>query len=217
MTERYDSKTVSIVLASNNVKKAQEMRSLLPAGVDVMTAEQAGIVLPEETGDTFEANALLKARAAACQANQLAVADDSGLVIDALQGRPGVRSARFAGDHGRVAGDEENNRLVLELLAGVADEHRTARFVSAVAVVSPDGREHVVRGVVQGMIGHGPRGEGGFGYDPLFYPEGHQKTMAELEPDEKNAISHRGRAFREAVPAIIQIARDGATPTGDET
>jgi XTP/dITP diphosphohydrolase len=194
------------VLASNNQKKAREMRSLLPVEIDVITADEAGITLPEETGETFEDNALLKARAAATQARLLSVADDSGLEVDAIGGLPGVRSARFAADHGRDASDEENNRLLLESLANVPDSERTARFVSAVAIVSPDGDERVCRGTVEGRIGRAPVGEGGFGYDPLFYPHCHDRTMAQLGPEEKNAISHRGRAFRQAVPVIIEFS-----------
>lgn len=195
----------TIVLASSNEKKAQEMRSFLPEGITVVTAGQANINMPEETGLTFEENALLKAQSAAHQSGHISVADDSGLEIDALDGRPGVRSARFAADYGREKSDEENNSLALELLAGVPAELRTARFVSAVAIVAPDGRESVLRGTVEGTIANKPRGQNGFGYDPLFVAEGMCRTMAELTNDEKNAISHRGRAFQEAVPSILEL------------
>jgi XTP/dITP diphosphohydrolase len=197
----------TIVLASNNEKKAREMRSLLSSGFEVITAGQANVIMPDETGLTFEENALLKARAAAQQSGHLSVADDSGLEIDALDGSPGVRSARFAADYGRPESDEENNRLALERLAAIASDARTARFVSAVAVVSPDGNEVVVRGTVEGRIEIEPRGTNGFGYDPLFTPDGHVRTMAEMSDNEKNAISHRGRAFRLALPHLIELSR----------
>jgi XTP/dITP diphosphohydrolase len=205
MSSREGRAVATIVLASNNVKKAHEMRSLLPVELDVMTTGQAGVTLPEETGDTFEDNALLKARDAAKQAGMVAVADDSGLVVDALDGRPGVRSARFAEDHGRASSDDENNRLLLQLLETAPPEARTARFVSVVAVVSPSGDEHVFHGVVEGRVGHHLRGERGFGYDPLFYPNGIDRPMAEHAPDEKNRISHRGKAFRLAAPEIVAM------------
>jgi XTP/dITP diphosphohydrolase len=197
----------TIVLASNNEKKAREMRSLLPGEFEVITANDANVNMPDETGSTFEENALLKARAAALQSSRISVADDSGLEIDALDGAPGVRSARFAADHGLPASDEENNRLALEKLSSVPPERRTARFVSAVAVATPNGQEVVVRGTVEGHIGTEPKGENGFGYDPLFTPSGSERTMAELTDDDKNAISHRGRAFEKALPHILTFAR----------
>jgi XTP/dITP diphosphohydrolase len=197
----------TIVLASNNAKKAQEMRSLRPEGFDVITADNANLLMPEETGETFEENALIKAREAARQSGHLSVADDSGIEINALGGRPGVRSARFAADHGLVPSDEENNRLTLEKMSSVPCEQRTARFVSAVAVVSPDGNEVVVCGTVEGRIVTEPRGLNGFGYDPLFVPNGLDRTMAELSDEEKNAISHRSRAFESALPSILEFAR----------
>lgn len=203
--------TVTIVLASNNKKKAREMRTLLPATIEVATAEQVAVSLPEETGSTFEENALLKARSVARQSGLIAVADDSGLVVDALGGKPGVRSARFAGDHGRAESDSENNALLLEMTADVPSENRTARFVSAIAIVSPDAREWVFRGTVEGRIGFEPRGANGFGYDPLFFPEDQNRTMAELTDREKNAISHRGRAFEQAAPVIARLAEERAT------
>lgn len=194
-----------VVIASNNEKKAREMRSLLQGTVEIITADQANITMPEETGETFEENALLKAREAARQSGYICVADDSGLEIDALDGGPGVRSARFASDHGLPMTDDANNNLVLDRLRDVPDNQRSARFVSAVAVVSPSGEETVVRGNVEGRIGQIPKGTSGFGYDPLFIPEGHETTMAELTDEEKNEISHRGKAFRDAVPEILRL------------
>jgi XTP/dITP diphosphohydrolase len=195
----------TIVIASNNEKKAREMRGLLPDTLCVLTAGQANITMPDETGLTFEDNALLKARAAARQSGYVCVADDSGLEVDALDGAPGVRSARFAGDYGRPESDKENNKLLLELLGPVAENGRSARFVSAVAVVGPDGKESIVRGTVEGKLAHEPRGENGFGYDPLFIPLGQSLTFAELSDDEKNELSHRGQAFRAAVPEILKL------------
>lgn len=207
--------TTIVVIASNNEKKAREMRSLLEGTVEVISADQANISMPEETGETFEENALLKAREAARQSGYISVADDSGLEIDALLGKPGVRSARFAADHGRPTSDDANNILVMERLRDVPDSRRSARFVSAIAVVSPTGEEAVVRGTVEGRIGHAPKGKFGFGYDPLFIPDGYCVTMAELADKEKNEISHRGRAFREAVPEIVRLANPGASQRRD--
>lgn len=200
--------SLTIVLASNNEKKAREMRSLLPAAFDVVTALQVDVSLPDETGSTFEENALIKARSAARQSGLLAVADDSGLVVDALNGAPGVRSARFASDHGRGEGDTDNNDLLLEQMADVPWDDRAARFVSAVVVVAPDDREWVFHGTVEGQIGVEPRGANGFGYDPLFFPDDDNRTMAELSDREKNAISHRGRAFAQAAPLISRVAEE---------
>ena len=144
----------------------------------------------EETGDTFEANALLKAQAVTAATGELAIADDSGIEIDALDGRPGIHSARWT---------EESDWIprVLRELDGVSDAARSARYVAAAAAVWPDGRRTVVRGTVEGRIADEPRGGGGFGYDPLFVPaEGDGRTFAEMTAHEKHALSHRGRAFR---------------------
>jgi XTP/dITP diphosphohydrolase len=199
---------IRIILASNNEKKAREMRSLLPDGFAVITASEANIQLPEETGETFEANALLKAHAAAQQSGLISVADDSGLEIDALGGKPGVRSARYAADYGRPESDEENNSLALEKLSAIDHPDRSARFVSAVAIVDSRGREIVVRGMVEGRIEREPLGSNGFGYDPLFTPNGETRTMAEMADHEKNRISHRGKAFERAIPHILELAAD---------
>lgn len=200
---------VRIVLASNNEGKLAELRRLLPDDVIVESAREAGVVLPEETESTFAGNALLKARAAVDQTRLIALADDSGLEIDALGGAPGVRSARYAGE---PSDDAANNELVRQRLAAVPVDERTARFRSAVAVVLPDGREHVSEGVVEGTILETPRGTGGFGYDPLFQPVGYSRSMAELSIDEKNRISHRGKALLAAsrwlLPILEEIERD---------
>ena len=201
--------TARLVLASNNPGKIEELRALLPAWVSVESAREAGVELPEETESTFAGNALLKARAAACQTGQIAVADDSGLEVAALDGAPGVRSARFAGE---PTSDDANNALLLERLAGVPADRRGARFRSAVAVVLPGGREHVAEGDIAGTILEQPRGAGGFGYDPLFQPVGNTRSMAELSIEEKNRISHRGKALRAAAEWLLPILE---AATGD--
>ena len=194
-----------IVLASSNRGKLAELRRLLPSWVWVRTADEAGVTLPEETGTTFAENALLKARAAAAQAGLIAVADDSGLEVDLLEGAPGVRSARFAGQH---ATDAENNRLLLERLRGIPLERRTARFRSVVAAVLPGGTELAAEGVIGGRIVEIARGSGGFGYDSLFQPTGYNQTMAELTMDEKNRISHRGQALRKVTAQLVPLLRE---------
>jgi XTP/dITP diphosphohydrolase len=152
-----------------------------------------------ETGATFEENALLKARAIAAHTGLAAVADDSGLCVDALNGMPGVLSARWAGGHGD---DKANLDLVLAQIADVPGARRGARFVCAAALVLPDRREWVVTGTVEGRLIRVPRGSGGFGYDPIFLPDGFDLTTAEMTPEAKDAISHRGRAFRALAPFI---------------
>ncbi|KAB2346008.1 RdgB/HAM1 family non-canonical purine NTP pyrophosphatase [Actinomadura rudentiformis] len=151
-----------------------------------------------ETELTFEGNALLKARAICAHTGLPAIADDSGLCVDALNGMPGVLSARWSGRFGTATGDKDraNLELVLDQLADVDDEHRGAYFVAAAALVLPTGVEHCVEGRMYGRIIREPRGSGGFGYDPIFVPDGESRTSAELTPAEKDAISHRGRAFR---------------------
>lgn len=155
-----------------------------------------------ETGATFEENALAKARDASRATGLPAVADDSGLEVDALNGMPGVLSARWSGAHGD---DPANTELVLAQLRDVPDERRGAAFVSACALVDGD-REVVVRGEWRGAIVRAPRGEGGFGYDPVFLPDGSDRTAAELTPAEKDAASHRGRALAQLVPALRALA-----------
>ena len=191
-------------MATHNMKKRDELpRIVSPLGVHVLTADEAGVDLTdvEETGTTFEENALLKARSGCKEGKMPCIADDSGLCVDALDGAPGVYSARFAGEHGN---DDKNNEKLLSLLSDVPPEKRTARFVSTVACVFPDGRELVVRGECEGKIGYEKRGENGFGYDPLFYVG--ERTFAEFTPEEKDAVSHRGNALRalcKALPAYL--------------
>lgn len=188
-----------VILASHNAKKLVELQRILADAVPDLAADQvissAGIELPDVVEDavTFDGNALLKARAAARATGLLAIADDSGLAVDVLGGSPGIFSARWSGRHGD---DDANNDLLLAQLADVPDEHRTARFVCAAALVAPDGTEVVERGEMTGTLLRERRGAGGFGYDPLFMPDGSDRTSAELSAEEKDAISHRGTAFR---------------------
>jgi XTP/dITP diphosphohydrolase len=185
-----------LVLATRNAAKGREMERLLapvPGGVAVVTlAGYPDAPAAAEDGETFGENALIKARAAARHAGAWAVADDSGLVVDWLGGEPGVRSARYCGRHGD---DLANNLLLLERMIGAAVGRRRARFVAAVAVVGPDGREAVVEGECEGQVAFEMRGSGGFGYDCLFLRPELGRTFAELTPAEKDALSHRGRAF----------------------
>ena len=200
---------MNIVLASGNAKKAAELLAMLePFGFGVLRpADVGGLPEVDEDQPTFEGNAAKKAISAAQASGQFALADDSGLCVDALDGAPGVHSARFAGTHGDDAG---NNRKLLEALADVPLEQRGARFVCCLCVASPTGeRLFEVRGEVEGRIRLEPRGEFGFGYDPLFAidepdsPE-HGQVMAELTADRKAAISHRGRALRQLAEALAQ-------------
>ncbi len=192
-----------LVLATHNAGKVAELRRILD-GLDVELLGADDVDLPdvEETGETFAENALLKARAGVAACGLPCIADDSGLVVDGLHGAPGVRSARYAGRHGD---DEANLRLVLEHMGGRED--RTARFVCVAALVTPDGREWTEEGVLEGTLVEAPRGSGGFGYDPIFVPTGSRITTAEMRPEDKDAISHRGRAFRALRPVVSQLAR----------
>ncbi|MCR5484385.1 MAG: RdgB/HAM1 family non-canonical purine NTP pyrophosphatase [Clostridiales bacterium] len=187
---------MKFLIATHNLKKRDELQRILkPLGIDVLIAEEAGVELTdvEETGKTFEENARLKALGGCRESGLICIADDSGLMVDALDGAPGVYSARFAGEHGN---DEKNIIKLLDELKDVPNEKRTARFVSAVCCVFPDGRELVSRGTCEGKIAFSKRGSGGFGYDPVFLPDDvNGKTMAELSPEEKDAISHRRRAL----------------------
>lgn len=183
------------VLATRNDHKVAEVTRILQAeGVDIEL-----IALPEdapdvaETESTFAGNALLKARSAARATGLPAIADDSGLCVDALHGMPGILSARWAGRHGD---DVANLELVLAQMSDVADARRGAQFVCAAAWVVPDGDEHVVEGILEGSLAREAHGSGGFGYDPIFRPTGYALTTAELRPHEKDAISHRGQALR---------------------
>ncbi len=186
-----------LVLATLNRAKGRELAALLgDLPVEVRTlGDFPGATLPEETEDSYRGNALLKARAAAKLAGAWALADDSGIEVDALAGAPGVRSARYGGpgldDAGRCA-------LLLEALRGVPPERRTARFRCVVAVVDPAGREWLAEGVAEGVIAEAPRGAHGFGYDPIFFYPSLGRTFAELPPEDKARVDHRGQAVRAA-------------------
>lgn len=205
-----------VVLATHNAGKLSELRDMIAAalpGADVerlvVDAAAAGAPDVVEDGTTFEANALLKARSGAAATGLIAVADDSGLAVDVLGGAPGIFSARWSGRHGD---DAANLRLLLAQLSDVPDAHRGARFVCAAALVTPDGLEHVETGTLRGTLLREPVGEGGFGYDPVLLPEGSDRSVAELTRDEKNAVSHRGRAMRALLPHLVAVLRTGPDP-----
>ena len=203
-----------LLLASANQGKLRELRTIL-AGlpVELVGLTQAGLGDPpevEETGDTFLENARIKARAYAAWSGRAAVADDSGLEVDALGGAPGVRSARYAGPG---AGDQANLDKLLAALAGVPPERRTARFRCAAVLVDPEGGEWHAEAAWEGRVLDAPRGTGGFGYDPVFLPDGWDRTSAEVDQATKDAASHRGKAFRALRPAIEQWAA-GIRPGG---
>jgi XTP/dITP diphosphohydrolase len=203
-----------LLLASANQGKLRELRTIL-AGlpVELVGLTQAGLGDPpevEETGDTFLENARIKARAYAAWSGRAAVADDSGLEVDALGGAPGVRSARYAGEG---AGDRANLDKLLAALAGVPPERRTARFRCAAVLVDPEGGEWHAEAAWEGRVLDAPRGTGGFGYDPVFLPNGWDRTSAEVDQVTKDAASHRGKAFRALRPAIEQWAA-GVRPGG---
>jgi XTP/dITP diphosphohydrolase len=196
--------TTRVVLATRNAHKVAELKRILAAyDIDLVGLDEFPTV-PDvaETGATFADNALLKARAAAASTGHVAVADDSGLAVDALNGMPGVLSARWAG---RSRDDAANLRLVLDQVADVPDELRGAQFVCAAAAATPAGREVVVEGCVRGRLVHEPRGANGFGYDPIFVPDGDTRTTAEMPPADKDAISHRGQAFRALAPLLADL------------
>lgn len=187
-----------VVIASNNAHKVEEIKTALDFEEwEFFTLSELGIESdPEEDADTFEGNARIKARAAHAAAGCAALADDSGIAVDALDGAPGVYSARYAGEH---AGDADNNEKLLRELSQVPDELRTGRFVCTLVFVDEDGAETVAHGTIEGHVGREPKGDEGFGYDPLFYPDlfDGKRTLAQVSQDEKNSVSHRGNALRE--------------------
>ncbi len=192
----------TVILATNNAHKVSEISNALDfPGWEFKTLRQMGIESdPEEDADTFLGNARIKAQAAhEASGGMAALADDSGLVVDALDGAPGVYSARYAAvDPTQDADDDANNAKLLANLEGVPDEKRTARFVCTLVLIDEDGEETVAEGTVEGRIGHGLQGDGGFGYDPLFWPDvfGGACTLAEVPQERKNQVSHRGNALR---------------------
>jgi XTP/dITP diphosphohydrolase len=197
-----------VVLATNNAKKLAELRRIVAEEapqVQVLGLNDVTVYPePAETERTFEGNALLKARACVAATGLPALADDSGLAVDMLNQMPGVRSARWAGPG---ASDDENNALLLRQLEDVPAGERTARFICAMALVLPDGTEHVRVGEMRGRLAVSPAGHNGFGYDPLFVAEGSTMTNGELEPSTKDAISHRGRAVRAILPVLVAELR----------
>ncbi|MFT3877340.1 MAG: RdgB/HAM1 family non-canonical purine NTP pyrophosphatase [Propioniciclava sp.] len=196
----------TLVLATHNAKKLRELQRItLAAGLDITVlglGDVASYPEPAETERTFEGNALIKARAAASATGMPALADDSGIEVDVLNRMPGVRSARWAGPG---ASDADNLDLLLRQIDDVPDAERTGRFVCAMALVLPDGSEHVLRGTMEGRVGRDKRGDHGFGYDPAFIPEGYQQTTGELDPDAKDAISHRGKAVRAMLALVAEL------------
>ncbi len=198
--------TARVVLATRNAHKVTELRRILTdADLDVElvgTDEFPDLPDVPETGSTFAANALLKARDVAQRTGLVAIADDSGLCVDALNGMPGILSARWAGVHGA---DRANLDLVLAQLSDVPSARRTAAFHCAAAIATPEGDERVVEGVLDGVLVDAPRGSNGFGYDPIFVPAGQSLTTAELSAEEKDAISHRGIAFRALAPVLLEV------------
>jgi XTP/dITP diphosphohydrolase len=201
-----------VVLATRNQGKVRELQAMLAGqGIEVLGLDcfpEIGEI--EETGDTFEENARIKARAVSAATGLVALADDSGLAVDALGGEPGVRSARYSGQD---ATDASNNAKLLAAMAAVPDAARGCRFVSAVVAHAPGGDELLYRGEWPGTVGRAPKGEGGFGYDPLFFDPELGLTASEMTPGQKNGRSHRGRAMRELLkhlPAFVKKAARAA-------
>ncbi|MCR5482251.1 MAG: XTP/dITP diphosphatase [Clostridia bacterium] len=193
----------TIVAASRNKHKLVEMQAILKKyGMEIISRDDAGIppFEIEETGDTFEENSLLKATQIMKCCGEITIADDSGLAVDALGGAPGVFSARYAGD---PCDDGANNRKLLEAMKDVPEGKRTAKFVSVITMVWPDGHTLVARGECPGKIIFEEKGDGGFGYDPLFVADGFEKTYAQLTADEKNTVSHRAKALAELERQLI--------------
>ena len=199
---------MKLLVASNNAKKLGELEKILAdAGIDSVELVPLRDVEPYddpvEDGRTFADNALIKAHAGAQATGLACIADDSGIAVEELNGMPGVLSARWSGQHGN---DEANNELLLAQMEHVPEQRRQAAFVSVCALVTPAGQEHVAEGRWPGTLLTAPRGEAGFGYDPLFQPEGDTRSSAEMTPEEKNAASHRGRALAQLVPVIEKLA-----------
>lgn len=193
-----------LLVATRNKGKLKELEELLsPLGIEVLSlADVPPIPEIEEDGDSFTANAIKKAQETSRLTGYVCLADDSGLVVDALGGQPGIYSARFAGEN---ASDEENNDKLLKLMKDIEERDRTARFVCVIAVADTNGKTATVEGICEGRIGFTPQGENGFGYDPLFIPEGFDKSFAQLSSKEKQNISHRGQALRKAIPVITSF------------
>lgn len=194
----------NIIIASNNKHKIEEIKNILKDyNIKVISLKECGIdIKPKEDGNTFEENAYIKAKAAMDLTGLAVIADDSGLEVDALNGAPGIYSSRFAGEEGN---DKKNNEKLLELLKDVKFENRTAKFVSVIALITPEGDKIFARGEIKGIIGFEEKGSNGFGYDPLFIIPNLNKTFAELEFEEKNKISHRARALQDLREKLDKI------------
>ena len=192
-----------IIFATGNAGKMKEIQMIMSdLDVEVVSMKDAGINIDiDENGTTFEENALIKARAVMQECNMITLADDSGLEVDYLNKEPGVYSARYMGEDTSY---HIKNANLIERLDGVEDEKRTARFVCVIAAVCPDGSEHVTRGTIEGRIGYEEKGENGFGYDPIFYVPEYHCYSAELAPEEKNKISHRGKALEEMKTVLMK-------------
>lgn len=191
-----------LIIASNNAHKIEEIKNILNGlNYEILSLKEAGIEIEvEENGSTFEENSYIKAKAIHDLTGEAVLADDSGLMVYALDGAPGVFSARFAGEHGN---DKKNNDKLIELMKGIPDEKRGARFVSVVVMLTADGNKLVGRGYVEGKIGYREKGSNGFGYDPLFIVTELKKTYAELTADEKNRISHRKKALEDLKSKLL--------------
>lgn len=199
---------MKIIFATGNEAKMKEIRAILAdLGAEVLSMKEAGIDIPiEEDGLTFEENAVIKAKAVqACVQEAIVLADDSGLEVDYLDKQPGVYSARYMGEDTSY---EVKNAAIIRKLAGAVGEERSARFVCAIAAALPDGRILTTQGTIEGEIAHKPAGEGGFGYDPIFYVPDFHATTAELSPEQKNAVSHRGRALRVMKQKLVRYMEE---------
>jgi XTP/dITP diphosphohydrolase len=202
--------TTRIVLATRNRGKLRELRRILEGlDVELVPMDELGLESPAETGGSFTANAVLKARAASETSGSPALADDSGLEVDALGGAPGVDSAIYAGEHGD---DHANLERLVDEVAELHPRERRARFVCVAALATPDGRVWTERGTMEGRVTDEPRGTEGFGYDPMFVADGEERTNAELSADEKDARSHRGAAFRAIRGDVEELLRTSVTP-----
>lgn len=203
---------MKLILATHNQGKVREMAQYLAElGLEVLSLADVGAPQVDEVGTTLWENAKLKAVTAASQTGHWALGEDTGLEVDALRGAPGVYSARYAGRH---ATDQENNAKLLKELQGVPQEQRTARFKTVMVLASPAGNVWTTEGVLEGEILTAPRGSGGFGYDPLFWVPSENRTLAEMDTAEKNAISHRGKALRAMIGLLRTLVESGELDTG---
>ena len=191
-----------VALATKNPGKVREIASILVGTPIDLAAPDPTWLAPPEDADTYRENALIKARSLVAFSGLPVLADDSGIEVDALDGGPGPRSARYAGEG---ASDEENLHKLIEIVRRTPERARNARYRCVAVLVTPSGEEHIAEAIVEGALLTEPRGSGGFGYDPIFVPEGDRRTMAELTAEEKDAISHRGKAFRALIPALRML------------